>query len=212
MARQVVCAALVIASAADSPVLAFSAQLSRPWEPPLTTSTSLVRRRRRWDALQSTSAPTQDKDSDDTTEETPALHNDEEEDTMLLQKNEDLIPEIIIAHPLSHTMPVSSSDPPKTVEQPTVRSSLRLLFGMTRPSNFPGVVLLHILGTFLALQSPYVGNAQLLPTLARPSMMVVLFCLLLTSGASMVVCYTFCCLLNDVHYLFTKDLHLITGQ
>ena len=188
--RQLVYLALVVAPLGLSSVSAFSAQLSRPWEPPLTTSTSVTRRRRRLEdsAMQSTSVPTQDKDSDDATGDSSAKNDDDEETMMLQEKNHDSFSEVIIAQPHPHTFPVSSSSvSTKPVQQATVASSLRLLFGMTRPSNFPGVVLLHILGAYLALQSPSAGNAKLIPTLLRPRMMVVLVSLLLTSAASMVV-------------------------
>ena len=186
--RQAMCAMVVVASAPLSPVSAFSAQLPRPWEHPLSKTTGLKHRRRRWHSLHGTSALlTHDgKDSDGNNDEASSLQTDEE-DTTLLGNNEDPEHNVIIAE--AHS-PLSSPAPSQTdVDHPppTVRSSLRLLFGMTRPSNFPGVVLLHILGTYLALQSPLVGNAQLWPTLARPSMMIVLFCLLFTSAASMVV-------------------------
>lgn len=176
-----------------SPINAFSAKLSRPWELPSTASMSLTTRRRRWDdfVLQSTSVPAHDnRDSDDTTTERAALDTDDEEgeDTMKLQTSKYSTSEVIIAVPDSTTIHFSSVEPPRTpVDQPTVASSLNHLFGMTRPSNFPGVVLLHIMGVYLALQSPHVKNAQLLPTLAQASMMIVLCCLLLTSAASMVV-------------------------
>lgn len=160
---------IVVASPALSPVSAFNAQFPRPYVSPLLKTTSLEHRKRRWVSLYSTaSASTHGKESED---EASSLHKDEE-NTILPENNDD-----------------TSSLSSRTVDrqQPTVRSSLRLLFGMSRPSNFPGVVLLHILGTYLALQSPLVENAQLWPTLAQPSMMIVLVCLLLTSAASMVV-------------------------
>lgn len=151
----------------------------------MTVSTSLVRRRQRWDhsLLQSTST----SDSDDTSGESSTQNKGD--DNMKLRLNGEPDSDVVIAQSQSHAVPVSSTDPPTPpVEAPSVRSSLRLLFGMTRPSNFPGVVLLHVLGVYLALQSPYVEKAQLLSTLARPSMMVVLACLILTTAASMVVC------------------------
>lgn len=193
MARQVVLTVLCIATTQlISPLAAFSAELSRPWENPSTTSISVSRRRRRLGefALQSASVPTHDNlDSDDTTAEGAALDTDDEEDTMLLQTGNDSTSETIISVSDSNSMHVSPAEPSRTPVEPTatVASSFKLLFGMTRPSNFPGVVLLHILGVYLALQSRYVGDARLLPTLARPSMMIVLCCLLLTSAASMVV-------------------------
>lgn len=191
MAHKVISAALCIAAMQRiSLTAAFSAKLPRPWELPSTASMSLTRRRRRWDdlALQATSVPAQSNlDSDDTAKGmTPST--EDEEDTMMLQTSKDSTPEVIISISHSNMMPVSSAKPPRTAEQqPTVASSLKPLFGMTRPSNFPGIVILHILGVYLAIQSPFVGSVQLLPALARPCMMIVLCCLLLTSAASMVV-------------------------
>lgn len=82
---------------------------------------------------------------------------------------------------------------------PTVKSCLKPLLKMTRPSNVPGVILFHILGVHLALKSGNVApltsaavaspsyKSVFLSTLLRPSMMVVLLTLLLTSATSMVV-------------------------
>lgn len=181
MARQIACATLfVVTSYHMSSTQAFSAKLVRPWESSLTRSRTLTSRRRKWDdfTLQSTSTP-----PDDTTEGSPANTQEDEKD-MLLQNSNASTSDVIISVPHANVMPESPSEPPRAIQH---GSSLKILFGMTRPSNFPGVVLLHMLGVYLALQSPYVANAQLLPTLARPSMMIVLFCLLLTSAASMVV-------------------------
>lgn len=172
---------VVIAAVEISPVTCFSARLPRPWEPLGKTSTSLARRRRSWEdsALQSASVSSaQNKDSDDA--ETSST---DEEETMSLQKKDDDVASVPISQPyIVHT----TSEAFKT-DRPTVRSSLRLLFLMTRPFSNVGVVLFHILGVYLALQSPNVGNAQLLSTLVRPSMFIVLLCLLLTSATSMVV-------------------------
>jgi len=164
-----------------SPIQAFSAKLARPWEDPLIQSRSLTRRRQRWDGftLQSTSIP------DDTTAEGSIANTEhDEEDIMLLQNSNDSTSEVITSVPHANITAESLTEPTKAIEH---GSTLKIFFGMTRPSNFPGVVLLHVLGVYLALQSPHVENAQLLPTLARPSMMIVLSCLLLTSAASMMV-------------------------
>eukprot|EP00592_Proboscia_alata_P015078 CAMPEP_0194399080 /NCGR_PEP_ID=MMETSP0174-20130528/126462_1 /TAXON_ID=216777 /ORGANISM="Proboscia alata, Strain PI-D3" /LENGTH=390 /DNA_ID=CAMNT_0039195451 /DNA_START=183 /DNA_END=1355 /DNA_ORIENTATION=- len=68
----------------------------------------------------------------------------------------------------------------------TVMSSLGSLWRMTRPSNYLGVVLFHLLGTQLGLSA---GSASLtLSQLLRtPSHLAVLLSLLLTSGTSMMV-------------------------
>ena len=80
-------------------------------------------------------------------------------------------------------------------EEPSVMSCLRPLIKMTRPSNFPGVVLFHILGVHRALSaglsSPSISIAYskslLLETLRKPQMIIVALALLLTSATSMVV-------------------------
>jgi len=73
--------------------------------------------------------------------------------------------------------------PEATVKpKPTVRSCLPDLIAMTRPSNLPGVVLFHMLGTYLALQ-----NGNYWKFLFQPSMMVTLVALVLTSSTSMLV-------------------------
>jgi hypothetical protein len=179
---------LVIIAVVDiSPVSCFSARLSRPWEQPLLKiSTSLARRRRQrsWEtdfALQfssMSSSSAQNKDFDD------SGSTKEEEENMSLQKKDNDTTTPISQPFILHT----TSEAIKADNQPTVRSSLRLLFAMTRPFSNVGVTLFHILGVYLALQSPNVrDDAQLLSTLLHPSMFIVLLCLLLTSATSMVV-------------------------
>ena len=70
---------------------------------------------------------------------------------------------------------------------PTVFSSLGPLFQLTRPSNFPGVILLHLLGGYLSLSHAGQGHLLTRVLLREPSMWVVLAALLLTSSTSMVV-------------------------
>jgi hypothetical protein len=188
MPRHLIVSLAVIAAAELSPVSCFSARLPRPWEPPRKTPTSLTRRRRKWledSSLQAASLSSQNKDSDDATGDTSSA---EEEETISLQNKQNATAPVIIFQ--SPTIMHASSSKPLEKKPPTVRSCFRLLFGMTRPSNFLGIVLFHVLGVYLALQSPNVGDAQLLSSLAQPSMFVVLLSLLLTSATSMVVsCY-----------------------
>ena len=70
---------------------------------------------------------------------------------------------------------------------PTVLSSLGPLFQLTRPSNFPGVILLHMLGGYLSLSATGQGHLFTKTLLQQPSMWIVLAALLLTSSTSMVV-------------------------
>ena len=80
-------------------------------------------------------------------------------------------------------------------DEPTVSSCLRPLIRMTRPSNFPGVILFHILGVHRALSaglsSPSIplsySKSLLFQTLRTPQMILVALALLLTSATSMVV-------------------------
>lgn len=80
-------------------------------------------------------------------------------------------------------------------DEPTVASCLRPLIKMTRPSNFPGVILFHVLGVHRALSaglsSPSIplsySKSLLLETLRKPQMIVVALALLLTSATSMVI-------------------------
>lgn len=69
-------------------------------------------------------------------------------------------------------------------------SSLGSLWHMTRPSNYLGVVLFHLLGTYLGCSSAVTtGGASrtLSQLLLTPSHLAVLLSLLLTSGTSMMV-------------------------
>lgn len=74
----------------------------------------------------------------------------------------------------------------QTSIKPTVRSCLPDLITMTRPSNLPGVVLFHMLGTYLAVHNTAV-TTSFWRILISPNMMITLLALLLTSSTSMLV-------------------------
>ena len=86
-------------------------------------------------------------------------------------------------------------DEDKDIDEPTVRSCFRPLLRMMRPSNFPGVILFHVLGVHRALSTGLASStipmsyspALLFETLRRPQMIIVTLALLLTSATSMVV-------------------------
>lgn len=84
-------------------------------------------------------------------------------------------------HPLSHGYVDHSL--PKSSPKLTVRSCLPDLWAMTRPSNLPAVFLFHMLGTYLAVDD----TASYWSILFKPSMMITLVALLLTSSTSMLV-------------------------
>lgn len=208
-ASDVVCLVGIILGGEPTGVHSFSAQLSRPWEGPRSASTTLarLRRRRKWweeDVALYTTSPTsstQEQDASDdasTTDEPASPLNEQDDEPMSLLQGRDTS-HIVMAQPnavLRHETPSSNLTPatnPLRQEQSkndTLRSHWRLLWSMTRPSNFLGVVLFHIMGVYLALSSsPNIkADAQLLlSTLLHPSMLVVLLSLLLTSSTSMVV-------------------------
>jgi len=70
---------------------------------------------------------------------------------------------------------------------PTVASCLKPLFQLTRPRNFPGVILLHCLGVYLSLRSTGQSHLFVRILFKEPSLWIVLTALLLTSSTSMVV-------------------------
>lgn len=88
--------------------------------------------------------------------------------------------------------------PDESVPQ-TIRSCLGPLLTMSRPTNFPGVVVFHILGVHLAISSSaavsasasvaeaLTGKELLLQTLLNPSMMAALASILLVTATSMLV-------------------------
>ena len=96
-----------------------------------------------------------------------------------------------IRHYAINSLPLQSEcieEENATDVEPTVRSCIRPLFRMTRPSNIPSVILVYILGIHRALSSiQYSRSASLLSVLQKPQMMVVLIAVLLISSTSMVV-------------------------
>lgn len=90
---------------------------------------------------------------------------------------------------------VDNDEEEEEEDEPSVMSCLRPLLKMTRPSNFPGVVLFHILGIHRALSAGLSSSSipvaysksLLLETLRKPQMVIVALALLFTSATSMVV-------------------------
>jgi 4-hydroxybenzoate polyprenyltransferase len=70
---------------------------------------------------------------------------------------------------------------------PGVWQNLGTLFQLTRPANFPGVVLLHLLGGYLALKHTGQSHLFVRTMIQAPFMWIVLGALLLTSSTSMLV-------------------------
>jgi 4-hydroxybenzoate polyprenyltransferase len=73
-----------------------------------------------------------------------------------------------------------------TSQLPTVRNSLRPLWKMTRPENFPGIVLFHLVGVFLAARN-LAETSHYRRLILHPGLIMTLLSLVLTSSASMVV-------------------------
>mmetsp|Transcript_39989 Transcript_39989/g.45502 ORF Transcript_39989/g.45502 Transcript_39989/m.45502 type:complete len:455 (+) Transcript_39989:214-1578(+) len=89
---------------------------------------------------------------------------------------------------------------PKALKEKSIYSCRRELWAMCRPSNFGGVLIFHILGTFLGLRANnnFLAGAAAAPamekpiallvqTLVKPSMMTVLSSIMLISSTSMMV-------------------------
>ena len=71
-----------------------------------------------------------------------------------------------------------------------IRDNWKDLYGLTRPKNFPGVVLFHMTGVYLAMQSFYssTGDYQYWTFLIQqPMLWLTLICLLLVDSTSMVI-------------------------
>lgn len=167
----------------------FSAHLSRPWEPP-TNSLSIMLGKKRYQQEQQVSA-TDDEDDDDDKQTLPEeTTEDDGYESMTLQDNHALLEphRVFVASGTAHTAAMTEISTSTTIlpVQPTatVLSCWRPLLAMTRPSNFLGVVLFHILGTYLATKGT---KESLTLALSTPSMCVTLLALLLTSATSMVV-------------------------
>lgn len=70
---------------------------------------------------------------------------------------------------------------------PNVRNQLGTLTKLTRPENFPGIVLFHMTGIYLALQHLSQTDQFWKILLTEPTMWLTLTALILTSSTSMVV-------------------------
>ena len=188
---------LILASSVD--VDAFNSHLSRPWD-----ENSVNRRRRTTSNIRfyvselEKSNEEGDKGDEEEEQDDKDQEESEKEESMALQE-----PEIpgSSSHVLSsgatvaattstaeaNQSPLNKATVPEPVAEtpkPTIKSCLPDLIAMTRPSNLPGVVLFHTLGTFLAIQST---GALFWQVLLSPGMMVTLTALLLTSSTSMLV-------------------------
>jgi 4-hydroxybenzoate polyprenyltransferase len=185
----------------------FSAHLSRPWEPPTPSNVLLLMGKKRSkyskagdesSTEQKASATDDDVEAtmeqDDPVRENStamdARDNDGHE-SMSLQDDHVAIetPQVFVATAssspaLAAAVTGASTTSTPITPTPTVLSCWRPLLAMTRPSNFLGVVMFHLLGTHLATKGTKESMTLLLST---PTMCVVLFTLLLTSATSMVV-------------------------
>lgn len=72
----------------------------------------------------------------------------------------------------------------KAENEPSILISFPTLWAICRPNNFIGILMLHTLGTYLAINR---SNTYLVKTLLHPQQIAVLLALLLTSATSMMV-------------------------
>jgi 4-hydroxybenzoate polyprenyltransferase len=82
------------------------------------------------------------------------------------------------------TLPYQSAATIEAENQSSILISFPALWSMCRPNNFIGILMLHTLGTYLAINK---SNAELLKILFHPQQIAVLLSLLLTSATSMMV-------------------------
>ena len=200
---------LMMVGSADH-VQGFSARLSRLWEPVIVVQIRTERglfynktkrlasssRTRTITPKSSSSACAAGKSNNDSHEK-PTGDDDEEDATRAAKSGETTSPfstsRISIATSLEH---IGSNGPTETTRRvngashestPGVWKSLGPLFRLTRPSNFPGVALLHFLGGYLTLKHTGQSNLFVRTMIQGPFMWIVLGALLLTSSTSMLV-------------------------
>lgn len=196
-------------SMATSRIHAFSAKLSRPWEliqDRLVTTTPSKSRRfyrirdlasrarilptsnpRPAAATTSTSVASQADDSDGPSKDDGDSEKSSAESASLSSS------EIFLAATKDGLDAHQNVDTKSQVNgaayesAPGMWACRKNLFQLTRPSNFPGVVLLHLLGSYLSLSHSGQGHLFKKILFQTPTMWVVLAALLLTSSTSMVV-------------------------
>jgi 4-hydroxybenzoate polyprenyltransferase len=179
----------------------FSARLSRPWEPAIEVQvksrkglfymSKKLASRARVTAPKSSSSACAAKSNSEGNE------SPRDDDGSEAKKPENSSPfstsRLSLATSLEDTRQDWAADNSRRVNgavyerAPGVWQNLGPLFQLTRPANFPGVVLLHLLGGYLALK--HTGQSHLFVTtmIQAPFMWIVLGALLLTSSTSMLV-------------------------
>ena len=106
----------------------------------------------------------------------------EKNETQEKEDHRRMTPPLLEMHPSK-----SSVDQAGTTAQPTVLNQLGPLTRLTRPHNFPGIFLFHLIGVYITLQSMGRLDLFLNTLLARPTMWLVLASVFLVSSTSMVV-------------------------
>lgn len=197
-----------------SSVEAFSARLSRPWDPLSTTSTSSTTTTTK--AITAASAAATPSSRPTTTSTTATSSSSSSPSSLSASSADDNMDDnqddaadnnnqesMFLASSQGSTTSISSSSnsdgslgayfskhlvngaPKETA--PSMTSYIKPLFQLTRPLNFPGIVMLHALGIYLALSHTHQMNIFTSILLKTPSMYIVLLSLILTSSTSMVV-------------------------
>mmetsp|Transcript_5008 Transcript_5008/g.7278 ORF Transcript_5008/g.7278 Transcript_5008/m.7278 type:complete len:426 (+) Transcript_5008:129-1406(+) len=171
----------------------FSAHLSRPWEVPVS----------RIDQKRSSGAVhvyiNGDSESDDELSVESSNDGDvsDGDDEIVVEKSEKCDESMVLQHSREKEAPQATAKsnitPSKSqgfltvqngTQDPTIKTSWRQLLGMCRPSNFLGVLVFHVLGTYLGLKGT---SHSLLSILLKPRMIVVLTVMILISATSMMV-------------------------
>lgn len=199
---------VLLAACSIASVEGFSARQSRPWEPssdPAIRTESTSRRfykskqlasRARVTAATASSKKPLTATSDDNTNNSSSDNNNNNDEDGPAAADDLLSPAGLFVDSAAELFAKQTEKEELTKfvvngagyePAPTVRSKLGILSTLTRPSNFPGVILLHMLGGWLSLSHTGQGHVFAKTLLQQPSMWVVLTALLLTSSTSMVV-------------------------
>ena len=199
---------------------AFSARLSRPWEPSLELVLTTETHRFFRSSKELTSRAKVTASTSAATTQLAATSDDRNKDSSSDDGEAESTPESASLSPsqlfLASTSEDQASEPADLTPRvngaahapaPTVWDCLGPLFQLTRPANFPGVVLLHLLGGYLSLAYTEQGHLFTRILFQAPSMHIVLVALLLTSSSKSV--RTSSCYSQFVHRIVFQGIKCI---
>lgn len=195
---------LVLFAGSIAEVRGFSAKLTRPWEASQGQDRLITTKGNRFYRIRELASrarllPSKSSSPQPASSTAITASADDNDGTSKDEGDSEISPASLSSSELFLASSADGSDASQTLDTrskvngaayepaPGVWSSRGTLFQLTRPSNFPGVVFLHLLGGYLSLS--YSGQGDLFKRILfqTPTMWVVLAALLLTSSTSMVV-------------------------